>query len=346
MGVLPFPIDAPCSAGNIGRRIADMRNILYTRQLQHFLLEQVILSIQIAFQRYVQKIVLIITQVLCPDIAHLFGYDDGADYEHDGDHKLKDHQPLAEQQIATTQFQTPFQYAHRPERRKEQCRIAAGDKAGEKRNTQNARPESSTRREGDMLFRERVKGGQQHRQQQQGHRHGNKSQHHGLSHKLPDQRDTHSSHHLPHPYFFCTLGAPGGGNVHKVDTGYQQDKDRYDAEEADVFDATAFQLPLFVESIVQIHFIPPLDRQLHRISLIIMSVLVEKMDNLAAKFRRVGPLLQHDITIDPRIPPTLHMLMSLQEKFIIDDIVELTGCIVRHIFKYTRDLHRQAVIYL
>src|SRR5882762_6627363 len=92
-----------------------------------------------------------------------------------------------------------------------------------------------------MFIRKSVKGRQQKDQQEDGGRHGQQGKEHGFSKELPDEKTAGRTYYFSQTYFFCPSYRSGRRQIHKIDTGYQQDKDSHAAEDADILYTTAFR---------------------------------------------------------------------------------------------------------
>src|SRR6267142_188644 len=81
---------------------------------------------------------------------------------------------------------------------------------------------------------------------------GKKSKQHGLTNKLDDKPMTYGPDGFADAHFFCTFHRTCSCQVHKINTGYQQNKNGHHTEQPYVFDTAAVRLALF-ENRLQVH---------------------------------------------------------------------------------------------
>src|ERR1700733_8355554 len=128
IGLLCRPVDAACdSPADVSGVVRQGGNRSDTRYMAGLFFKNGILSRQIAFERHINEIVLVKTQVGMLDIIYLLCDDDGADDQYDRQHKWKNDEAFCKEDRAYAGLQRALQYLDRPECREEEGWIAAGE---------------------------------------------------------------------------------------------------------------------------------------------------------------------------------------------------------------------------
>src|SRR5207253_3098362 len=98
---------------------------------------------------------------------------------------------------------------------------------------------------GELFIRQLIEPGQAQLHDADGNDAGNKGQQYRLPDKLTYQRTPLRSYHLPYAYLLGPLLTAGSTEVHKIDTGYEQDEGSDDPKQTHIFYLSAFFHPTF-----------------------------------------------------------------------------------------------------
>ena len=132
-------------------------------------------------------------------------------------------------------MQLAFQRPHRLEGRQEKCRVTARDHAHQDAAAGQCQPEQGIAPGHDQVaFRQVAVGRQGQRSQHDAQHHGEGGQQHRFGQELPHQGRTGAAQRLAYAHFPHPSGGTGRGQVHKINTGDQQNKGRDGAEDPDV----------------------------------------------------------------------------------------------------------------
>ena len=168
-------------------------------------------------------------ELLVLDIAHLFPYHEGADNQTDRDQELEHHQHAAQQRGAPVGGGlAAFEHLHRLEGGQEEGRIAAGQDADG--NTQRRQCRQGVRI-AEILDVERFSGqvveeGEHQFHHDQRQNNGDEAHEYGLGQELQHQLAAVGAEGLADAHLLGPAGGAGGGQVHEVDAGNQQDRQR------------------------------------------------------------------------------------------------------------------------
>ena len=116
-----------------------------------------------------------------------------------------------------------------------------------------------------------------------------------------------------HAYFLCPFGRTGGGQVHKIDAGDQQNESCDDAEKPDIFDAAPVYKTIF-ESRVQVFFRKGRHIQLDAVGRAFFFIPVNKISDLCFYFGRIGVFTQLYISGRVAVTPVVYPTIILHFK--------------------------------
>ena len=196
-----------------------------------------------------QRVLLVKTEVPSTHVVHLRDDDQGADDQPDRDGKLRHHQHPPEIDPSPPGPLRSFQHRDRRKGGEKEGRIDAGQQAHAQSHPQQ--PHQHTRilhvAQFQTLFCQIVEERQQHFDQHQGTDQGQQADEHRLAQELADQLPPPGAHYLAHPHLPGPLGRAGGGQVHEVDAGDQQNERGDHRKYVHVGDmAVRLQLPKYV----------------------------------------------------------------------------------------------------
>ena len=178
---------------------------------------------------------------------------------------------------------------------------------------------------------------QQHRQQGKDHR---------FTDKLFDQLPAESTEHLPHPHFPRPAGRAGGGKVHKIDAGDQQDEQTDGGDNPQIrHPGVRLDLPFHMGLEMNI-----LQRHQQRGAFAVRpgeGILFHKGFELIFKRRSGMGFRKHDVGIERGIKPPLintesQVVMTQRQKREQD--IGMKMGIGRHIFHHRAHLECQSIV--
>src|ERR1700722_5294210 len=181
-------------------------------------------------------------------MLYLLINDHRANDQGDGDGKLGYHEPFTDKTCAGIQPDPlSFQNCRRLEGRKIEGGIAAGHQPTEYTDSEHAgKMRRSEEIEDQVLVKYGVETRQEHINQSDSQRYGDKRHDQRFEDRLADQRLSQRAEGLSHSDLPGTLTGPGRGEVHEVDTGDDQDDPGNSGKKSYISDAAAVGLAVCI----------------------------------------------------------------------------------------------------
>ena len=179
--------------------------------------------------------------------------DDGPDDEAQGDGELEDDEDLAGQGSVAADLEGAFEHLDGPEVGQVEGGVAAGEEAGDRRETQGDEPEEGVSDgQSDVLGREvvEIRYGKGHDQECE--EEGDKGDQDGFAEELGDELVSDGADGFADADLFCAFFASGGREVHEIDAREEEDEGADDTEEPDEADSAGVVGVAFGRIVIQV----------------------------------------------------------------------------------------------
>src|SRR6185312_6681584 len=204
---------------------AAQRRVLYVPGVDEVVANGFEMFAHLALELHIEQPFLFEPQLAVLDILQLPVNDDRGDDKDDGSGKLEDDEAFPDQDGAAGRLQLQaLQYVHGVKGRKVKRGVGPGQEAAHPADRQQGEEMAGIEQaDGQILIHEFVEGAKREESEADRDKDGKEGHEDGFPDELPDQPGPPRAQHLADTDFAGTFLRTGGGEVHAIDTGDEQD---------------------------------------------------------------------------------------------------------------------------